>query len=184
MLLNIDLVVTNWINSPAGFHPLLDDIAIGVTQATIPLMVLAVAVRWWSRLKRNQERAIAIEAGLTFILGLLVNQAIVLFVSRIRPYDAGVTHLIIAPSADSSFPSDHATAAIAIVTALLLNRRRQRAILFALPAAALILSRIYVGTHYVSDVIGGAGTAIVAALLVRATAGIRGPFTAGISRFL
>ena len=155
MLSNIDALLTHWMNSPAGFHPLVDTLMIGVTHATIPLMVLAVAVRWWSHLDRERERHIAIEAGLTFVVGLLINQLIILFVSRIRPYDAGVTHLIIAPSPDSSFPSDHATGAIAIVAALWLNHRPQRAILFALPAAVLILSRVYVGTHYVSDVIGG-----------------------------
>jgi undecaprenyl-diphosphatase len=38
-----------------------------------------------------------------------------------------------------------------------------------LAAAALVaFSRVYVGTHYVSDVLGGAATGIAAALLVRA----------------
>ena len=37
---------------------------------------------------------------------------------RIRPYDAGLTHLIVAPSFDWSFPSDHATAAFAIVAGI------------------------------------------------------------------
>lgn len=184
MLPMIDSLVTGWINSPASFHPLVDALMIGVTQVTIPLMVLAVALRWWSRHGMEQERQIAIEAGLTFVLGVLINQAILLFVSRIRPYDAGVTHLIIAPSSDPSFPSDHATGAIAIVAALWLNHRPLRAILFALPAAVLILSRVYVGTHYVSDVVGGAGTALIAALVVQATARIRAPINAVIARFL
>lgn len=184
MLEHADLLLTRWVNGPAGNYPLIDDFAVAVTHAAIPLMVLAVAARWWSRLERQQERQIAIEAGLTFVLALLVNQAILLFVSRIRPYDAGVTHLIIAPSSDPSFPSDHATGAVAIIAALWLNHRPQRAFLLALPAALLILSRVYVGTHYISDVIGGAGTALIAALVVRMTAGIRAPVNAIIIRFL
>jgi len=171
-------------NSPAGNHPLVDAFMIGTTEFTIPLMVLAVAVRWWARAGREQERRLTIEAGLTFVVGLLINQAILLFVSRIRPYDAGITHLIIASSTDPSFPSDHATGSIAIVAAMCLNHHTRRAALFAIPAALLILSRVYVGTHYVSDVIGGAGTAIAAAMLVRATAGMRVPITTRIIRFL
>lgn len=184
MLSNTDLFITRYINGPAGHHPLIDALMIGTTEFTIPLMVLAVAVRWWARVERQQERTLAIEAGLTFVIGLLINQAILLFVSRIRPYDAGITHLIIAPSADPSFPSDHATGSIAIVAAMWLNHHARRAALFAIPATLLILSRVYVGTHYVSDVIGGAGTAIAAAMLVRATAGMREPLTTRIVRFL
>ncbi len=184
MLSNIDALLTHWMNSPAGFHPFLDNLTIGVTHVTIPLIVLAVAVRWWSRLEKEQERHLAIEAGLTFVVGLLINQLILLFVSRIRPYDAGVTHLIIAPSSDSSFPSDHATGAIAIVAAMWLNHRSRRAMLFAVPAVLLVFSRVYVGTHYVSDVIGGAGTAVAAAIAVHATERIRAPFSAVITRIL
>lgn len=184
MLSNIDVLITRYINDPAGHRPLVDALMIGITEITIPMMVLAVVVRWWARAERQQERTLAIEAGLTFVIGLLINQAILLFVSRVRPYDAGLTHLIIAPSADPSFPSDHATGSIAIVAAMWLNHHARRAALFAIPAALLILSRVYVGTHYVSDVIGGAGTAITAAMLVRATLGLREPITTRIIRFL
>lgn len=41
--------------------------------------------------------------------------------------------------------------------------------LWFLAAAVLIaISRVYIGTHYVSDVFGGAATGIVAAMIVRA----------------
>lgn len=117
-------------------------------------------------------------------MGLLINQLILLFVNRVRPYDAGVTHLIIAPSGDPSFPSDHATAAMAIVAAIALNHHGRRAILLAVPAALLMFSRVYVGTHYISDVIGGLGTGLLAAVIIRASATPRRPITAVIIRFL
>lgn len=184
MSANIDLFFTRYVNSPAGFHPIVDNFMIVATNVTIPAMVLVIALRWWSRVGRDEERNLAIEAGLTFVAGLLINQAILLVVTRIRPYEFGITHLIVMPSADPSFPSDHATGSIAIVTALWLNQHARRAILFAIPAALLMLSRVYVGTHYVSDVIGGTGTAIAAGILVRATAEFRAPITAKLIRFL
>ena len=86
-----------------------------------------------------------------------------------RPYDAGVTHLLIAPSADPSFPSDHATATFAIAAAFLMHGVRQLGLWFLATAVLMIFSRVYLGTHYVGDVLGGAMTGIVTATLVRAT---------------
>lgn len=85
-----------------------------------------------------------------------------------RPYDAGVTHLLIAPSADPSFPSDHATATFAIAAAFLAHGVRQLGLWFLAAAVLMIFSRVYLGTHYVGDVLGGAATGIAAAALVRA----------------
>lgn len=86
---------------------------------------------------------------------------------RIRPYDAHITHLIVDRSVDFSFPSDHATASFAIAAAFLLHRLPKRGFIFFAVAVLLAMSRVYVGTHYVSDVLGGAVTGIVAAVLVR-----------------
>lgn len=106
--------------------------------------------------------------ALFFLIGLGLNQIILLFVHRIRPYDVGPTHLIVSPSGDWSFPSDHATASLAIATAFLLHCVWRRA--FTLLAGALLIcvSRVYIGTHYASDVLEGAATGIAAAVAVRA----------------
>jgi len=86
---------------------------------------------------------------------------------RVRPYDAGVTHLIVGRSADWSFPSDHATAVFAIVAAFLLQGLGWRGSGLLLAAILVCVSRVFVGTHYASDVVGGALTGILAALVVR-----------------
>lgn len=96
-----------------------------------------------------------------------LNQIILLFVHRVRPYDAGVSHLIISPSGDWSFPSDHATATFAIAAAFLFHGMRTRALGFLAGALVVCVSRVYVGTHYVTDVLGGAVTAIIAAGAIR-----------------
>jgi undecaprenyl-diphosphatase len=93
-----------------------------------------------------------------------MNQGILLLVHRIRPYDAGVTHLLIARSADPSFPSDHATLAFAVVFALL-GAGARRAWGFLVAAVVLACSRVYVGTHYASDILGGALTGLIAAII-------------------
>ena len=87
------------------------------------------------------------------------------FVQRIRPYNAGVTQLFVAPSLDPSFPSDHATAAFAIAITLLAFGHRGKW-LYLMGAILISISRVYLGLHYVSDIAGGAITGIVAVGLV------------------
>jgi undecaprenyl-diphosphatase len=108
-----------------------------------------------------------VATGLSFLLGLVINQLILLFVHRIRPYDEGISHLLIERSADPSFPSDHATATFAIAAAFLLHGMRKMGLWFLAAAVLVAISRVYIRTHYVSDVVGGAATGIAAAYLVR-----------------
>ena len=165
----MDIVATQWINSAAGSHAALDLIMIAVTRIGVPVIVFAVAIQWWSRLDRRHVRHAAVSAGLSFLLGLAINQLILLGVHRVRPYDAGITHLLIAPSADWSFPSDHATASFAIVAAFAMQRLPRRTVGLLALALLICWSRIYLGTHYLTDVLGGAFTGVLAALLVRMT---------------
>jgi membrane-associated phospholipid phosphatase len=90
------------------------------------------------------------------------------FVRRQRPYEADGVRRLIRPPTGSSFPSGHAAVGMAIMA-----RSGERApdpareaLLTAL-GAYVCLSRIYVGVHYPSDVIGGAGLGLVIAGLWR-----------------
>lgn len=163
----LDAAVTHAINSLAGASVLVDLLMVWSSTVGVPLLVLAVAAQWWRRTDRQHTRHVLVAAGLSFLLGLAINQIIVLFVQRMRPYDGGVTHLLIAPSADFSFPSDHATATFAIASAFQLHGMRRMGLGFLAAAALVTISRIYIGTHYASDVLGGALTGIAAAGLVR-----------------
>lgn len=162
----MDQEITRWINAPAGHHAALDIAMVALTRYGVPLLILLVIMQWWSRQDRLHLRHTCVAAGLSFLAGLAINQIILLFVQRIRPYDAGISHLIIERSADWSFPSDHSTASFAIAAAFLLHGFKGRASAMLFAALAVGLSRIYVGTHYLTDVLGGAATGIVAALLV------------------
>ncbi len=163
----LDTDVTQWINGLSGHSPLLDDMMIMVSAYGVPAIVLAVAAQWWSKTDRPGTRHALVAAGLSFLVGLGFNQIILLAVHRIRPYDAGITHLLIQHSADPSFPSDHATATFAVAAAFLLHAFRNRGALFLAAALLVAFSRVYIGTHYASDVLGGALTGIVAAIAVR-----------------
>ncbi len=116
-----------------------------------------------------------VAAGVSALLALGIAQLVADLVSRPRPYmtHAADAHLFIARTQDSSFPSDHATAAFAIAVALLLRHRK--AGLLALALAVLVsVARVAVGTHYPGDVLGGAAVGTVAALVVWHPS-VRGP---------
>jgi undecaprenyl-diphosphatase len=164
---NLDAQVTGWINNLSGHSNLIDLLMVAVTQAGVPLLILAVAASWWWGGGGRSERHVAVACGLSFLLGLALNQVILLLVHRIRPYDAGVSHLLISRSADPSFPSDHATASFAIVFSYVFSGRVRKALWFFAAALLLVISRVYVGIHYVGDILGGVSTALVAAGLVR-----------------
>lgn len=167
MLFKIDIVATQWINSYAGTSNVMDFITIWISTLGVPLLVLATAAQWWLGSDRQHTRHVLVAAGFSFLTGLALNQILLLFIHRMRPYDAGMVHLLIAPSADYSFPSDHATASFAVAAVFLLHGMRGRGLAFLVVALIVAFSRVYVGIHYTGDVLGGALTGIMAAAAVR-----------------
>lgn len=114
----------------------------------------------------NARRGVA-AAGLAALLALAVAQVIAGLWDRPRPYEAhpGEAHLLISASPDPSFPSDHAAAAFAIAVSIFLRHRKAGWVALAM-AGALAVSRVAAGTHYPSDVAGGALLGTLAALLL------------------
>lgn len=159
-----DALLTSLINEGAGFHPAIDTFMVAVGVGAVPVMVMAVAIQWWLGEDREARRYAAIAAGLSFMVGLSLNQLLLLFVNRPRPYDALVSHLLISPTADPSFPSDHATAAFAIAFSYIFLGWSRVGPTFLTLAILVALSRVYVGAHYVGDVMGGMATALIAVI--------------------
>ena len=161
-----DKGITLLINGWARHNSLADTLAVWCANDLIFVMVAVVALRWWQIGNYPRMRHTCLVAGLSFLLAVAINLVIALFIHRIRPNDAGLTQALITHSPDWSFPSDHAATSTAIAVALWFQDHRKLAMALFVAAAVICVSRVFVGVHYVSDVIGGAFVGIATAYIV------------------
>lgn len=150
------------INQLAGKVPWLDVIMIFSAKYLPIIFAVALIVAYLS-FRADQQR-MAVLAGISALIALGIAQSIAFLDPRPRPYLTHVAHLLIERSNDPSFPSDHATFSFAIATMIWLYNRKAGVILIGL-AGLVGFSRVYVGTHYPMDVIGGAALGIVVSLI-------------------
>lgn len=140
---------------------------VNITEALF-LAMLVVVILAARHARGAVFRRAAVHAGLSAALGLLCVKIIGEFMYRARPFVAhpAAIHLFSAHAHDSSFPSDHATASMAIAVALLLRQRfRWGSVMFVL-AAILCFGRVALGFHYPTDVIAGAVLGGLSALVL------------------
>jgi undecaprenyl-diphosphatase len=104
-------------------------------------------------------RKIAIVLFIVIIFNMTVNEDIKEIVQRIRPGDVVVGGYLVPHS--FSFPSGHTQTAFAIATVLSAFLPRRYNIITYLLAAAVGISRIYLGVHYLTDVLAGAATGAI-----------------------
>ncbi|MEU9513668.1 phosphatase PAP2 family protein [Micromonospora sp. NPDC048169] len=170
-LLRLDASITDAFHGYAQDHPVWVDVMTVWTHVfgPGPLRVAAVAVVVW--LVRRGAPRLAVWVVVTMVTGGLLGALLKLLVGRDRP------DLLepVARAAGYSFPSGHALNATLAAGVLLLvflpfarDSRRGRVALWT--AAVLVtvvtgISRIALGVHWTSDVVGGwvLGTAVVAA---------------------
>lgn len=137
------------------------------TYGTYAIGVAAVCL--WLLARPGSDRKWKVAAGSALgaaALGLLVNRIISSAWHRDRPYQTHhVAHLWGARKTDASFPSDHASASLAIAVAVVLIDPIAGA-LFLVLALLITVGRVIVGEHYPGDVLTGALIGTVCAVIV------------------
>jgi membrane-associated phospholipid phosphatase len=156
-VVNVDVAVTRWAASNATSLSLT---VIGwITWAGGTIGVVLVSVVTIAYAVRRWRRWGVVLFFFVVVAGqFALSNAVKVAVARVRP-DAPPFHVLAGPS----FPSGHATAAAATwaAVALVLGRgasRRTRAVLAGSAVAiavAVACSRVFLGAHWTSDVVGG-----------------------------
>lgn len=91
-------------------------------------------------------------AGSVLLNNVILKNAI----GRVRPYELiPELKLIIARAKDASFPSGHTAASFASCIAIVPNVKKRYGIPLIIMACLIAFSRVYVGIHYPSDILGG-----------------------------
>ena len=116
----------------------------------------------------RQTRRAGIYSASALVASLIVNNLILKnLVGRVRPYEvvAGL-QCIVAPAVDASFPSGHTGASFASAISISGQIPKKYAVFLIVLTALIAFSRLYVGIHYPTDVLGGLVTGIGIGLLV------------------
>lgn len=161
----MDEAVLLWIQEVVR-QPWLDPVVKVFTSlgnAGVVWIVLSIAMLFW-----RPTRKAGLLAGCALIFSLLfTNLGLKLIVTRPRPYTVveGLIPLLISGD-PNSFPSGHTSAAFSagLVWARTLPKPWMRRVA-VIQAVLMGLSRLYVGVHYPSDVLGGALVGTVCAAL-------------------
>jgi undecaprenyl-diphosphatase len=102
----------------------------------------------------------ALVAAVALLAANAVTYSLKYLIARPRPNDLGV-----APESEPSFPSGHTLNAFSTATTLSYYHRKVAPFLFAW-ALLVAFSRVFLGLHYFSDLLGGAAVGIVVSLII------------------
>ncbi|MDE6362934.1 MAG: phosphatase PAP2 family protein [Lachnospiraceae bacterium] len=139
---------------------------VGITHlgdAGIFWIVLTIGLLCFQRTRRAGIFSVCALLGSLIVNNILLKNVI----GRVRPYEV-VTGLqcIVAPAVDASFPSGHTGTSFASAVSIYDQLPKKYAVLLMILAALIAFSRLYVGIHYPTDVLGGLVTGIGIGLLV------------------
>lgn len=116
----------------------------------------------------KKTRNVGLLVGFSLIGSLVVNNIILKnLVARIRPYEVveGLSILIEKPG-EFSFPSGHTGSSFAAGVILFLACPKKYGIPALVLAFLISISRMYVGVHYPTDVLGGMVTGTIIAVCI------------------
>jgi undecaprenyl-diphosphatase len=159
--LALDYRLFQYINGLAGHNAVQDHVFEALSSYGPYVCVLVVVIM----ALRPATRLAAVFGFVSPCVAMAVNFLIGVLYNRPRPFVTHHVHLLLPHDPNASFPSDHTAGAVAIAMALWFFSRKAGVPMFLL-ALLIGFSRIYVGHHYPTDVLGGLAVGVVSAIIV------------------
>lgn len=163
--MSINTMIFNAINGFANHNIILDKLMIVFSNYVPDIFMAILAITYIIGIAKGNEkmRVITIDTFMITILNLFLSFVIGTFWYVPRPFVNNKVKLLIPHTMDASFPSDHAIGTMSIAVGINKWNKVYGRLLIML-SILVGISRVYVGHHYPSDVIGGYAIVFVTSL--------------------
>lgn len=161
----MDLYLFNLINQYAGKWVCLDSIAIFFARYFEYVLLLSLLIFLAVGFRKHWK--MVIESFVSAVLARVVIVNIIRFIwFKPRPFVDNTVNLLIDYPNKAAFPSGHAAFYFALSTIIFLYNKKI-GILFYIASSLIVVSRVFIGIHWLADILAGIIVGVLSALLIK-----------------